>query len=68
MFAESSPLHHVALALPLDLFLFFFLARQFPPVGQPKDPRTQKTVLGVTGSQIDLKMPRFKVSAILAKL
>lgn len=40
---------------------------KFPPAGEPKDPRTQKTVLGVTGSTVDLKVPRFKVST-LAKL
>ena len=37
---------------------------KFPPAGEPKDPRTQKTVLGVTGSTVDLKVPRFKVSAL----
>lgn len=32
-----------------------------PPVGDPRDPRTQKTVLGMSGSCMELAIPRFKV-------
>ena len=35
---------------------------QFPPCGEPTDPRTQKTVLGLGGPSVDFKLPRFKVS------
>lgn len=34
---------------------------QMPPVGEPEDPRTQKTVLGMAGSSMELAIPRFKV-------
>ena len=36
-----------------------------PPVSEPEDPRTEKTVLGVTRNTVNLKVPRFKVSAFV---
>lgn len=32
----------------------------FPSHGPPKDPRTQKTVLGIGGNSVSMKIPRFK--------
>lgn len=54
-----------ALAWSLLHSVLISSSTKFPPAGEPKDPRTQKTVLGVTGSNVDLKVPRFKVSVLL---
>lgn len=44
----------------------FVCLLQFPCVGPPRDPRTEKTVLGVAGSAVDMKIPRFKARLAIA--